>query len=1248
MTNDPSTPDVLGPLMDEFVTRFRSGERPSLTEYVRRHPELEEDIRELFPALVMMEHADDGLEDSASAKSHRMTADGSELTQLGDYRILREIGRGGMGIIYEAVQESLGRHVALKVLPWSALLNPTHLQRFQREARVAAALHHTNIVPVFGVGEHEGIHFYAMQFIRGQSLDNVLIELRLLRQRDGRAIESAPSDRFNQSSIAESLWTGAPAMPRGDFNDDERSPKLKPEAPAKRVDVNDDPSLALQASLRQDNPHESKLSLPETSSASFTGLSESSGSSSSQHYFRRVAQIGVEVADALGYAHSHGVLHRDIKPSNLMIDVEGTVWVTDFGLARAALSASEQDIAERGENDITHTGDLIGTLRYMAPERFRGQADARSDLYSLGLTLYEMLTLRTAFDATDRVELIRQVTHETPTSPRRVDAHIPRDLETIVLKAIARDPAARYESAAELADDLRRYLADRPIVARRTPLRERVVLWCRRNPVVAGLLAVVAILLLTLGTGATYSSMRLARQERSLSQLTSRVDIAERDAMRDLYKARLSQLRAAVMLPEPGRRQRAFELTREARSFVSVLDSPQTAIRELRDGLIATMPLFDLRLDRSFAAPTDSPPVPMLFWDFDHGVTRYAREDSDGSLLVRRIDDDREVARLPGIGPFVKNYSRLFLRFSPDDRFLAVSGTHLDRTRRLQVWNIEAQRLVGSLELAASSIATAHPLAFAHDSEQLAIANGDRIDWFDLAAASVVASTPVGHECSFLSISPDGARVATNGSRQSNRSTDRDCSVVVLDRQSGASHQLLPHAEFVYCAAWSPNGRHLVTAGLEPNVLVWDLAQPAVPSLVCRGHGQAVTHVSFSPDGELLMSSGADQKTRVWSAQSGELLQEIEDHYGVRFSTDSRWLGCAHPGRQVSRFEIVENLECNTLTVDAPNAPVWSADFSPDDRLLAVGATNHLLLVDWQRGHVEWTLADRVNTQVRFDSDGANLLVAGSQTSLRRFPVERILTTQRPPAGGDSDSATWPSPGESRFGPASLLAREPTLAVSDFDLSADGRRMAVVLRHERVLVFDPQRPEEVIELTGHKYVQAVAVSPDGRWIATSAPDGEDIRLWDASTGQQVHSLPAKKLESGGLAFSPDGRWLVALAGDHYGLHRVGTWEESKRFPHEPTVNSSATFSPDGNWLALTNDSHVHLIATDTFEEAARLPVRRGRTLTTGSVTTRCALRFNRTGTLLAVGTMQGVVQIWNLQKLRQQLSAMNLDWGTAK
>ena len=195
-----------------------------------------------------------------------------------------------------------------------------------------------------------------------------------------------------------------------------------------------------------------------------------------------MAQVGIQVAEALAYAHREGVIHRDIKPSNLLLDPESRVWITDFGLAKTEGDA------------LTHTGDIIGTLRYMAPERFRGWSDPRSDVYSLGLTLYEMLLLRPAFESADRLKLIHQVTHDDPVPPRKVDPKIPRDLETIVLKAIDKEPSRRYPSAAELAADLRRFLDDRPIRARRSGLPERAWRWGRRNPVVAGLVAAVVLL----------------------------------------------------------------------------------------------------------------------------------------------------------------------------------------------------------------------------------------------------------------------------------------------------------------------------------------------------------------------------------------------------------------------------------------------------------------------------------------------------------------------------------------------------------------------------------------------------------------------------------------------------------------------------------------------------------------------------------------------------------------------------------
>jgi serine/threonine protein kinase/predicted Zn-dependent protease len=368
--------------------------------------------------------------------------------QLGDYRILREVGRGGMGVVYEAVQESLGRHVALKVLPAQALLDPQRLARFRREAQAAARLHHTNIVPVFGVGEADGCAYYVMQFIRGRGLDQVLEELKKLRREKATPAAAPPV-----SAEARGLLTGRFTLAEGAAEGGSPAEKAPDSAPT----------------------------APLSGQSETTGLSEAG-----RGYWQSVARVGAQVAEALAYANAQGVLHRDVKPSNLLLDGAGTVWVTDFGLAKV-----------HDAEGLTHTGDVVGTLRYMAPERFDGRADARSDLYALGLTLYELLTLRPAFDERERNKLIAQVMHAEPPRPAKVNPAVPRDLETVVLKAIARDPARRYQAAQELADDLRRFVDDRPIQARRVSRLEHAWRWSRRNPVIAGLSAALLLVLLT-------------------------------------------------------------------------------------------------------------------------------------------------------------------------------------------------------------------------------------------------------------------------------------------------------------------------------------------------------------------------------------------------------------------------------------------------------------------------------------------------------------------------------------------------------------------------------------------------------------------------------------------------------------------------------------------------------------------------------------------------------------------------------
>lgn len=514
MSSDASDSSYRNPveeLAEEFAARVRRGEKPTIDEYVDRHPDMADQIRDLFPAMLMMERIGaDVTEDSPGAAADETLS----IERVGDYHIVRELGRGGMGIVYEAEQESLGRRVALKVMLPSVLIDPRQLERFEREARSVARLHHTNIVPVYGVGHTDGLHYFVMQLIDGQGLDKVLVDLRRLRDRkEMRDVSQAASELLSGNAVR-----GARQGNSGD----------EPPHPA---------PLPYEAHAR------GKEKTPSSDAAHGKPPSGiSSGSESGTNYFRAVATLGIQAAEALHYAHDQGLLHRDVKPSNLLLDSRGALWVTDFGLAK-----------EKDADDLTLTGDIVGTLRYMAPERFENQCTAQSDIYGLGLTLYELLTMQPAYEESDRATLVARVMNDAPPSPRRVDRNIPRDLETIVLKAIAREPQERYSSAEELAEDLRRFLEDRPIQARRASVPERAWRWCRRNPAVAMLTASVVALLIvvTVAYINTLGALQEARDARSgeteaLAQAKQRAieaEAAERDAANavDEYFTKVSE-----------------------------------------------------------------------------------------------------------------------------------------------------------------------------------------------------------------------------------------------------------------------------------------------------------------------------------------------------------------------------------------------------------------------------------------------------------------------------------------------------------------------------------------------------------------------------------------------------------------------------------------------------------------------------------------------------------------------------------
>lgn len=411
----------------EYLADLEAGRVPDRQTYLARFPELSEVLSECLDGIDLAQ----SLRSAPPPVSQEFSG-----SPLGDFQILREIGRGGMGIIYEAMQLSLGRKVALKVLPFAAALDSRQLQRFKNEAHAAAQLHHTSIVPVYAVGCERGVHFYAMQLIEGRSLATAIQEMRTAAAQDG-PVETIAND----------------------------------------------------------------------ATVAVSGVKTSHRSRRTTESFRTAARLAAQVADALEYAHEAGVVHRDIKPANLLLDPRGAIWITDFGLA--------QIVADAG---VTQTGDLVGTLRYMSPEQAAGKrmtVDHRADVYSLGATLYELLTLQPIFTADDRASLLHQILSEDPKPLRQWDLSIPVELETIVLKATAKSPADRYSSAGEMAEDLRRFLDERPILARRPTLADRTRKWMRRHPSVVGaglIILVCGVIGLTIFSAMLSHEQSLTRQ----------------------------------------------------------------------------------------------------------------------------------------------------------------------------------------------------------------------------------------------------------------------------------------------------------------------------------------------------------------------------------------------------------------------------------------------------------------------------------------------------------------------------------------------------------------------------------------------------------------------------------------------------------------------------------------------------------------------------------------------------------------
>lgn len=1143
--------DPLEQLADDFLQRHRRGEKPSVAEYAERFPALAEQIRGVFPALLILEQA--GPQGSAGSFGLLGDVNSQQRTPptIGDYQLVREIGRGAMGIVYEAQQQSLDRRVALKILPWHASSDSQAVERFRREAKAAARLHHTNIVPVFEVGQAGDVCFYTMQCIQGQSLDKVIVELRrLVRDRKLDLADELPTER------APSVQSLALSLRDGEFAHD-----AEPEVLVAELAAPETIHLAAGSTVNDKPP--SHVSLAD---------------SGQDHLYRSAAQIGRQIAEALAYAHSRGVIHRDIKPSNVLLDAAGVAWVTDFGLAKL------EDVA------ITRTGDILGTLRYMAPERFQGECDAAADVYSLGVTLYELLALKPPHDGAQRAELIAQITQRDPLPLRVIDPAVPRDLELIIHKALEREPQHRYATAAALAEDLRRFLADEPILGRRISMFERFARWVRHNRLLAASLigSAVLLLLLVVATTLAGASFRaLAIQERE----------ARVDTTGHLYRALLGEARATRLARREGFRSQAWSLLDQARKLDSEVVNPT----ELRAEAIQSLGDFvGLKPQVISGFPTDvrslalSPDAKLIAVGLASGVIQWHKADT-GELISKRSEHFAAVTRLT---------------FTPEGGLLSADARGVVRAwqrKQDDVWESAMLSDVRSPLLALHAGAGEQRL-IAYNSEHVAtLLTIDDLQTkrrVTIDPGLVITSAAFNSTASMLAgVSGDDIFVwQTSGGALIKRSTSqlgpltgvsfsRDGQLLLCTGEQGLAvfdlpelrQQTFTRTEQLVAGAFARDGRQVAVASEGRRVTLWSVFGNREIAALSHPGWKPLHTIAFSDDERLLASADADS-VRIWNlAGASDRLNLVGHTSGVTsldFSPDGRRLISTSKDRKLSLWDAQSG---QRLAITGLSATMQSAVFSSDGRLLAAGdsagklaifdaaSLAHVLDVPHSLGGLH---------AVRFSDDGKYFAASGAKGLV-------VWQVKSEPAAGDDQP--------------------------------------------RITLAEIKRIDDVDCI-------ALAVSPDSQFLAWLNSRGRIGVLVLDQLAQWPSNAPRALPGSYNLAFLGDSRHLLLIDTNNQLVQWDVLGDRATAVIGErgDLRGTNLALGPNGQWVAIDAEP-LRLSVWDLVDKQQAFVFREERSAIS-------ATAWSAAGNRLAFGTQDGQVAIWDLSVVRKELAGIELDW----
>jgi WD40 repeat protein len=1021
-------------------------------------------------------------------QNHRAALPGA--AGIPGYELLRELGRGGMGVVYLARQTNLKRIVALKMILTGGQATVEELERFRSEANAIARVQHSHIVQIHEIGEQGGLPFFSMELCPGGGLDAKL--------------------------------AGTPMAPG------------------------------------------------------------------------EAAALLAPLARAIHAAHAKGVLHRDLKPANVLLAEDGTPKITDFGLARSL-----------GDTVRTTTGAILGTPSYMSPEQAGGKSKEigpACDIYALGAILYECLTGRPPFKAATPMDTLLQVMNEEPVAPRRLNAQVPVDVETICMKCLQKAPDKRYATAHALAEDLERFQRGDAIHARPIGRGERAARWCRRNPFVATTSAAAILILALSAVGAAVAAMLLnderltaeANAKKANDNLT-RALIAERENAEKLRESYYAQAQALRWSGQAGRRDQSLLALKKAAAIRPSL--------ELRNEAMACMALFDLRVAKEWdGCPGPVGEIPQLV--FDEQLQHYARADARGNISIRRVADDREIRSLQGLPGKVA----ATMIFRPDGKQLAVSYCPAGQTENNVVclWDVSSGRKVLHLERHMHRRAW----AFSRDGAILALGCQDRtVRFFSTEKGDEIGRHTYEQIVLSIHFHPDEKILAIRHER----------AVRLQDRTTGNTLRLLPTEGLALDLAWHPSGDMLAGA-VDDRIYLWNARTGAVVRTL-EGHPDStVTMLAFSQAGDVLASTGWDSVVKLWQPATGGLILRV-DHVdlrtwgpGLQFSRDDQLLAYNIRGAKLQLWEVQRSQECVQLFGTGQR----DADIHPDGRLAAVADTKGVRIWDLDRGEQLGFHALPDSHSVMFHPDGKSLITSGQAAGLQRWPMR-----------------TEPGSSLVRIGPPQSLWRSGN---GEASLAWDGKRIAVASHAGHGAVLDLDSPKDHVPFKSQTRMMHVAISPDGRWVATGAWAATGVKIWDAKTGDLVRDLPGT-LYSARVQFSPDSRWLVTGVSDEYCFWEVDGWKLIRRHARTRSgMSGPMAFSPDGAIAAIASSPNtIQLIDVAEGHELA--------TLTPADARNFEGLRFSRDGSRLAVSA-HGVLQVWNLRLLRVGLAELGLDWSS--